>query len=209
MRALVADDHELFRLGVSHLLAREFCDAEIVEAASLEEARACMRPPSPLDLLIFDLNMPGVDGVDSIAALGETCPDAKLVILSASEGRFEVGNALAAGIDGYVPKSLTAPEIAAALRQVMGGAIYVPLSVTKRISSYGSAPRNGGNDIFAAMTERQRHVLQELMRGKTSKEIGRALDIAEGTVKIHLAAIFKALGARTRNDAIARARALL
>jgi DNA-binding NarL/FixJ family response regulator len=205
MRALIADDHALFRSGVRHLLAQEFDDADVIEVGSLDEALEKLAGEDRVDLLVMDLNMPGVESVESIAALRDAFPDSKIVILSASEGRPDIGAALAAGINGYIPKSLGTTEIIAALREVLNGSIYVPLSITRRDGPLEAArghahPTRGVTEL----TERQRHVLDELLYGKSSKEIARALDIAEGTVKIHLAAIYRALGVSTRAAAIAK-----
>jgi len=203
---VIADDHALFRNGIRQLVAHEFPDADFTEAGSLDDVLDAVPLDANPDLFVLDLNMPGVSGVESIAALIDIFPHAKVVIMSASEDRREVGAALAAGIDGYIPKSLQAEEILIALKNVMGGSIYVPLSVTRRAAmAQGGGPGDGAVRVDElALTERQRHVLDELMLGKSSKEIGRALDITENTVKIHLAALYRALGVKTRFEAIAK-----
>jgi DNA-binding NarL/FixJ family response regulator len=108
-------------------------------------------------------------------------------------------------VNGYIPKSLNAGEIASALRDVMNGSTYVPLSVTRRdaLAPYFSENVQFRPEDFD-LTERQRHVLDELLHGKSSKEIGRALDITESTVKIHLAALYRTLRVKTRSEAIAK-----
>lgn len=200
MKALIADDHSLFRAGVRQLLAQEFASLEVVEASNLDEAGELLAQEEPPDLLLMDLNMPGVDGVDSIVALGDAAPGAKIVILSASEGRLEVGDALAAGVNGYIPKSLGAQAIISALKSVIDGGVYVPVSITRRTGAGSFAGKQRGKSL--KFTERQRHVMPHLMLGKSSKEIARSLDIAEGTVKIHLASIYRILGVKCRADAI-------
>lgn len=206
MNIVIADDHALFRSGVRQLLGQEFPEAGFTEAGTLDEMLSATPLEAAPDLFIVDLNMPGVDGVDSIAALIDVYPRSKIVILSASEERREIGAALAAGLDGYIPKCLNAGEIIAAIKNVLGGSTYIPLSVTRR---YAFAHRKEGapervEDL--ELTERQRHVLEELLLGKTSKEIGRALDITESTVKIHLAALYRMLGVKSRSEAIAKFR---
>lgn len=204
MNIVIADDHALFRNGVRQLLSNEFPDASVTEAGSLDDMLGAMPLDSNPDLLVMDLNMPGVDGVDSIAALIDVFPRAKVVIMSASETRREVGAALAAGVNGYIPKSLTTNEILEALKDVLSGSTYVPLSVTRREALAQRAPEAPPRLEELGLTDRQQHVLDELMLGKSSKEIGRALDITESTVKIHLAAIYRALGVKSRSEAVAK-----
>jgi DNA-binding NarL/FixJ family response regulator len=153
----------------------------------------------------MDLNMPGVDGAESIATLCDLAPDAKVVVLSASEDRLDVLDVLSAGIDGYIRKSLPSAEIVQSLRDVLDGRVCVPVSLMRRHGRNGASlteTRDGAG--LSSMTARQRDVLEHLMLGKSSKEIGRALGLAEGTVKIHLSAIYRALGARSRGEAIAK-----
>ena len=110
--------------------------------------------------------------------------------------------AISAGVHGYIPKSLPSAEIANAIRTILDGGIYVPPALGRREPD--TAVRS--NEALEAdkLTSRQKEVLAELLKGRASKEIARTLDIAEGTVKIHLAAIYRALGVRTRAEAIAR-----
>jgi len=123
-------------------------------------------------------------------------------VVSALEGRADIIGALGAGVHGYIPKSLPSAEIANAIRTILEGGIYVPPALGRREPE--SAARS--NEALEAdkLTSRQKEVLAELLKGRASKEIARTLDIAEGTVKIHLAAIYRALGVRTRAEAIAR-----
>ncbi|MES1199902.1 MAG: response regulator transcription factor [Pseudomonadota bacterium] len=205
MRVVVADDHALFRRGISSLLENLF-DAEVVEAMSLADAVARARTLPSIDLLLMDLHMPGVESADSIVALAGAFPSAKIAIMSASENRMDVASALAAGIDGYIPKSLGVDEIEAALHEILGGHTYVPMSATRReILAHGVSETLPLDQL----TERQRHVLDELVKGRASKEIARTLDIAEGTVKIHLAAIYRLLEVKTRAEAIAKVRLVM
>jgi DNA-binding NarL/FixJ family response regulator len=202
LRALIADDHELFRSGLKQLL-QDALDAESVrEAETLDQAIDILAQEGAGDLVLVDLHMPGMTGPEDLAALRDGFPDAKIAVVSAWDGRAEIIAALSAGVHGYIPKTLNANEIAAAIRSVLDGNIFVPAALGRRDQPEARAPlaRNGDEKL----TARQREVLSELLKGRASKEIGRALDIAEGTVKIHLAAIYRALGVRTRAEAIAK-----
>lgn len=201
MRALIADDHELFRSGLRQLLVDALDATDVREAETFDQAIDVLTNEGAGDLILVDLRMPGMSGAEALTALRDGFPDAKVAVVSAWEERADIIAALSAGVHGYIPKSLSSNEIAAALRAILEGQIFVPAVLGRRepASSY-SAPSVGSDKL----TARQREVLNELLKGQASKEIARSLDIAEGTVKIHLAAIYRALGVRTRAEAIAK-----
>lgn len=202
MRALIADDHELFRSGLKQLLLDVLNAQDVREAETLDQAIEILTNEGAGDLVLVDLRMPGMSGSDDLAALRDGFPDAKVAVVSAWEGRNEIIAALSAGVHGYIPKSLSANEIAAAIRSVLDGNIFVPAALGRREAVEPEPrPQPNGDE---KLTARQREVLSELLKGRASKEIARSLDIAEGTVKIHLAAIYRALGVRTRAEAIAK-----
>jgi DNA-binding NarL/FixJ family response regulator len=203
IRALIADDHELFRSGLKQLLVDVLGAEEIREAETFDQAIEVLTNEGAGDLILVDLRMPGMSGAEALAALRDGFPDAKVAVVSAWEERAEIIGALSAGVHGYIPKSLSSAEIAAAIRAILDGHIFVPPALGKRDPSAPTrtvAAREGEEKL----TLRQREVLNELLKGQASKEIARTLDIAEGTVKIHLAAIYRALGVRTRAEAIAK-----
>jgi len=203
MRALIADDHELFRSGLRQLLIDALDASEVREAATFDQAIELLTIEGAGDLILVDLRMPGMSGAEALAALRDGFPEAKVAVVSAWEERAEIIAALSAGVHGYIPKSLSSAEIAAAIRSILDGQIFVPPVLGRReppVSSAYTAPAVGSDKL----TARQREVLDELLKGQASKEIARSLDIAEGTVKIHLAAIYRALGVRTRAETIAK-----
>lgn len=203
IKAIIADDHELFRSGLKQLLQDALEIEDVLEAENLDQAIEILTNEGAGDLVLVDLNMPGMSGPEALIALRDGFPDAKVAVVSAWEGRTEIIAALSAGVHGYIPKAMNSTEIAAAIRSVLDGQIFVPPTLGKR--EPGEAPRApapvGEGD---KLTARQKEVLNELLKGRASKEIARSLDIAEGTVKIHLAAIYRALGVRTRAEAIAK-----
>lgn len=203
IRALIADDHELFRSGMKQLLVDVLHAQDVREADSMDRALEILTNEGGGDLVLVDWRMPGMSGAESLAALRDGFPEAKVAVISAWEERADILAALGAGVHGYIPKSLPSTQIAAALQGILDGQIFVPPAMGKRESSGGES---GGSFKLDQdkLTLRQRDVLQELLKGQASKEIARTLDIAEGTVKIHLAAIYRALGVRTRAEAIAK-----
>lgn len=205
IRALIADDHELFRSGLKQLLIDALDVADVREAETFDQAIEILTSEGAGDLVLVDLRMPGMSGAEALAALRDGFPDAKIAVVSAWEERPDILAALAAGVHGYIPKSLPSAEIANAIRGILEGRIYAPAAIGRREPGAPVetqiAPAGDGAD---KLTARQKEVLNELLKGRSSKEIARALDIAEGTVKIHLAAIYRAIGVRTRAEAIAK-----
>lgn len=203
LSVLIADDHELFRSGLRQLLVDELDAERVREAETFDQAVDLLSAEGAGDLILVDLRMPGMAGAETLAALRDGFPDAKVAVVSAWEGRDEILAALGAGVHGYVPKSLSAAEIAKALREVLSGRIYVPSNIGRRDQGAVQIAQTHAL-AMDGLTARQKDVLEELLKGRASKEIARTLAIAEGTVKIHLAAIYRALGVRTRAEAIAR-----
>ncbi len=204
IRALIADDHELFRSGLKQLLVDVLDAGDVREAETFDQAIEMLTNEGAGDLILVDLRMPGMSGAEALAALRDGFPEAKVAVVSAWEERAEIIAALSAGVHGYIPKSLPSAEIANAIRSVLDGQIFVPAALGRREpgTPVQSAPATVSGDD--KLTTRQKEVLNELLKGQASKEIARSLDIAEGTVKIHLAAIYRALGVRTRAEAIAK-----
>jgi DNA-binding NarL/FixJ family response regulator len=203
IRALIADDHELFRSGMKQLLVDVLHAADVREAETMDQALEILTNEGAGDLVLVDWRMPGMSGAESLAALRDGFPEAKVAVISAWEERADILAALGAGVHGYIPKSLPSAQIATALQGILEGRIYVPTAMGKRDS--GGETGGGSAKLDQdKLTLRQKDVLAELLKGQASKEIARTLDIAEGTVKIHLAAIYRALGVRTRAEAIAK-----
>lgn len=222
-RILVADDHGLYRKGLRTTLKASFSKLEIVEADSLEAALIKIEADGNLDLVLIDLNMPGLVSFDSLREARERYPRTRFLVISASDAKADVLNCLAAGLHGFVSKLQPEEEIVYAVKHVLNGCIYVPpwLAQVGMLGSttgfYNSNLYSSPNlytssrlqDRFARLTRRQRDVLPLLARGMSNKEIARALNIAEATTKIHAAALCRVLGVRNRTEAAVAARTLL
>jgi DNA-binding NarL/FixJ family response regulator len=204
LSVLIADDHELFRSGLKQLLVDELGADIVREAETFDQAVEILTNEGPGDLILVDLRMPGMSGAEALAALRDGFPEAKVAVVSAWEERPEIFGALSAGVHGYIPKSLPSSEIANAIRSVLDGRIFVPPAIGRREPGQTAPTTSPPLDAAERLTIRQKDVLGELVKGRASKEIARSLSIAEGTVKIHLAAIYRALGVRTRAEAIAK-----
>jgi len=205
--AVIADDHGMYRMGLSFTLKDRLGFDGVEEAASLDEALAKLGDAGDIALALFDLSMPGMQSAASLAAVRECYPDLPIAVVSGSENRADVLAALAAGVNGFVPKGLRDDDLVAALETILSGAIYVPSSLAQ--AGGATEPAAPVAIDLARLTPRQRDVLGLLVEGRSNKEIARALDLGHGTVKIHLAAVFRHLGVSNRAAAAAVAAPLL
>jgi len=206
VRILIADDHGLYRQGLRTFLQDSIPDVEIVEAEGLDSALEALGRGAPFDLVVTDLRMPGMDGPQSLSAFREAFPAVKLVVMSGLEDRATVLASLGAGAHGYVPKSAPPEVMSDAITTVMAGRIWVPATLaswTPQTEPPPAPPPSVGGSDGPRLTPRQRDVLRLLLRGASTKEIARELDLGEGTVKVHLAGLYRALGARNRTEATA------
>jgi len=200
-RVLVVDDHELFRDAIKRLVSDSWPDVVLDEAGDLDGALEQLASEGAIDLVLIDLRMPGLNGPESLAALREGYPDSKIIVVSASESKDDILASLGAGVHGYIPKTLPSKSIRAAIESVLNGGVYVPAQVTER--SVAQSNRRGSEGNQPHLTARQCEVLEALATGASNKEIARKLNLTEGTVKIHLAAIYRQISVKSRGEAIA------
>lgn len=205
MNVLVVDDHALFREGLKFLL-REL-DASLVVDEAGDCAAALERTATHgYDLVLLDLNLPGLRGMDALAALRGAIPGAPTVVLSGEDSPELVRSAIRAGAMGFIPKSSTREVLIQALRLVFAGGVYLPPAALDThtaaapLAAYG--PGEPPDAARLGLTPRQMDVLRCVIQGKPNKSIARELDISEGTVKAHLSAVMQALGARNRTEAV-------
>jgi len=204
MRILIGDDHVLFREGLRRLLEQLKEGSTFVEASNFDEMLD-LCGSEKFDLILTDLRMPGWPGFSGIQALREKQPEAKVVVVSASEAHHDVRDALEHGAAGYIPKSSSVKIMLSALDLIFSGGVYVPATVLREGGAESAEARNAMPPADPALeqllTQRQREVLERLREGKSNKQIAHELGLSEGTVKIHMTAIFKSLGVRNRTQA--------
>jgi DNA-binding NarL/FixJ family response regulator len=222
MRILIADDHRLIVEGVKLKLGELGPNTEFVIAMDMAELREAIHSPeaSSLSLALVDLAMPGVQGSEHLAEVVEQLPHVPVIVLSGSEDPVLMKGLLAMGVQGFIPKAYSPDVMLSAVRLVLSGGVYVPpLLLQERVDGAGTtaasassvAPQPSSLDsleerLRKLLTERQLDVLRLLSQGKPNKLIARDLGISEGTVKIHLAAIFRALNVRNRVEAVVASR---
>jgi DNA-binding NarL/FixJ family response regulator len=203
--ALIADDDEFFRMALATILSSKLKFAEVVQAASLDEAVEKLSARSDISLALFDLAMPGMESPANLRAVRDCFETLRVAVVSASKNRRDILSALEAGVHGYVPKELGVADLAHALGLIVDGVIYVPPSIANLPSHEQPAPAREvaapPKSALATLTPRQRGVLALLVQGKSNKAIARDLELGEGTVKVHMAALFRSLGVRTRTAA--------
>jgi DNA-binding NarL/FixJ family response regulator len=199
MNILLIDDHVLFREGLKFLLRSLDAALEVDEAGDCAGAleHAARRG---YDLVLLDLKMPGVAGLDALAALREAIPAAPLVVLSGEDSAGVVRAAIEGGAMGFIPKSSTPEVLIQALRLVLARGVYLPPAV---LDAAAEPPSGSGSEAaLRGLTSRQADVLRCVIQGKSNKVIARELDVSEGTVKAHLSSVLRAFGARSRTEAV-------
>ena len=204
MKILIADDHPLVRDGLARLVRRLDAEAEVFEAADYAAIERQLEPGLPT-LALIDLNMPGMDGLAGIQRLRERHPALQIVVASAEDDPVTIRSVLGLGVAGFLPKCEPPEVMLQALQLVLRGGTYMPASA---LSDFRDGRPPPGRPDTSGLTPRQLEVLHELMRGQPNKLIARELRLTEGTVKIHIAAILRALHARNRTEAVVVARQL-
>ncbi|WP_298577437.1 response regulator transcription factor [uncultured Luteimonas sp.] len=197
---LVADDHPLFREALRGVVGRNVPGAELHEADNADGLYAMADAHPDADLLLLDLNMPGAQGFSALVHLRGLHPQLPVVMVSAREEPAVIRRALDHGAMGFIPKSSNADALGAALRRVLDGDRVVP-------DIAGSAPATAPDEHDVAarireLTPQQFRVLQMLGSGKLNKQIGYELGVSEATIKAHMSAILRKLGASNRTQAV-------
>lgn len=202
MKVLIADDHPMVRDALGRTVLALVPMAQISEAQNFSQvqARLAERP----DLLLLDIHMPGMCGVDGVRRLRQSHPLQRIVVASGDDDPQVIRQVLALGVAGFLPKADNANALMQALRLVLAGGTYLPAYALGDFRP-GQAPPKAD---ASGLTPRQRQVLLLLMQGEPNKLIARALGLTEGTVKIHVAAILRTLQVRNRTEAVVVARNL-
>ena len=205
LRVLIADDHPLFRDGLRGLLESVGSMEVVGEAASGETAVSLARELQP-DVILMDLNMPGLDGIEATRGIVHDSPRAKVLVVTMYEDDESVFAALRAGARGYLLKGASQAETLRAIRAVANGeAIFGP-GVAARVMSYFAAPRPAGPQVFPELTEREREILQLIGQGCTNEAIAEQLVLSLKTVRNHVSNICGKLQVADRAQAVIRAR---
>ena len=209
------EDHALVREGMSQLVRQLDDEVNVFEAADGDEGVAVLERETDMDLVLLDLSLPGMDGLSWMKLQRRRFPAIPIVVVSAHDDGDTIDKVMRAGAAGFVPKASPTARLIEALRRVLDGEIVEP----SKLPSYPTGldhpdasparPANGKNRARdLGLTPRQNDVLQLLGKGKSNAEIAHLLGLTEGTVKIHVTAVFKALGVKNRTQAMVAANRL-
>ncbi len=202
---LIADDHPLFREAICSVIRSGFPDCQLIETDNLDSALEIAVEQDDLDLVLLDLNMPGMQGLNGLMSIRNEAPTIPVVIVSAEQDKHIVLQAITYGAVGFITKSTPREQMTAAIEQVLQGNVYLPAEII-RAEKTGSVrtPRETtiSPELLQALTRRQLLVLERMAKGESNKQIAYTLDIAETTVKAHVSAILRKLNATNRVQAI-------
>lgn len=197
-RFLIVEDHALVREAMAQTLARLEPGIECVEVTSSEQALALLEESPDWDLAVVDLMLPDLNGFSLLGVMAKRFPDVPAVVVSALDDPASVRRAMRAGASGFVSKASSGNVLRDAVRIVLNGGIYAPEIAPeqrKRRSGASVSERFG-------LTAGQSRVVELLGQGKTNREIADLLGLSEGTVKVHISAIFRAMNVRNRSQAL-------
>lgn len=197
-RIVVADDHPLFRAALRSAVDKAAPGAEVVECASLAEAKAAM-VAGPVDLLLLDLKLSDSEGMAGLAAVRAEQPTVPVAVVSASEDAPVVRHALGLGAAGFIPKSSSLPQMVEAIAAILAGDSWAP-----------DVPETD-DDLagrVASLTPSQLRILEGLKAGRLNKQIAFDLGVSEATIKAHLTSVFRKLGVQNRTQAVILAKSL-
>ncbi len=203
---LIADDHPLYREAMMGVIGRAFPETILYEAEDLESVLAIVDKCEDLDLMLLDLNMPGMDGLNGLIQLRNTAPDIPVAMISAEQDRDVVLRAITYGAVGFITKTAGRDNIGEAIAKILDGQVYLPSNVIRNGRPSESAGKSESRDVdpklLESLTNRQLLVLERLANGESNKQIAYQLNIAETTVKTHVSAILSKLSVHNRMQAV-------
>jgi DNA-binding NarL/FixJ family response regulator len=223
VRIIVADDHGLVRDSLRQYLEQLDTSVEIDDAASLHDVRT--HADEKPDLVLLDLQMPGMNGPRSIADVRQMFPDSRIVVVSGLTDPVVIRSVIQYGANGYIPKTARGKSLVTALKLVLDGETYLPSALLEEansltaslppgatpgfqengFASFGNGSTDAGKPLaggFEKLSVRESAALRLLISGKSNKEIARELDLQEVTVKVHLRNVYRKIKATSRTDAV-------
>jgi len=202
VKILHTDDHSMFREGLRFFLKLLDPQATVLEASNIQGALDKLALEWPVDLLVLDLQMPGMSELDGFFAIHRRYPSLPIVIVSGLSDPRTIRSLLDGGARGYIPKLASSEQLMDALRRVLQGEVYLPDAL------FIPDPQIATSEEATPLTSRQLQILPLLAEGLPNKRIAQTLGVTEGTVKQHLKELFRRLNASNRTQAVKEARRL-
>ncbi|MDP2561577.1 response regulator transcription factor [Psychrobium sp. 1_MG-2023] len=207
-KVLIADDHPLFRDAIVNIIAGRFSDSQTFETPDMDSTIEFAKSNDDIDLILLDLNMPGMAGLNGLLELRNECPTTPVVVVSAEEEKQTILQTIAYGAVGFIAKSSSKDTIGDAIESVFGGNVYLPSDIIR--SDDSSSSQSGSqskefkvcSETLSSLTRRQLMVLRCMTKGEANKQIAYNLNISETTVKSHVSSILKKLGVYNRVQAV-------
>ena len=199
-RFVIADDHPLFRGALREAVSGLFEHVEIGEAGSFEDVAKLLESGGEVDLILLDLNMPGVRGFSGLMYLRAQYPSVQIVVVSANDDPTVIRRCMDLGTSGFIPKTLGIEEMRAAIKRVLEGGVWTPPDVD--LSAGADTETANLMARLASLTPQQVRVLMMLSEGLLNKQIAYELSVSEATVKAHVSAILQKLGVESRTQAV-------
>ena len=191
IRVIIVDDHPVVRFGLAAIIGLQPDMMVVAEAGSGEEA-CSICAGQPADIVLMDLRLPGMSGLEAIQAIRRAHPDLRFIVLTTYDGDEDIYRALEVGAQAYLLKAMSHVELANAIRKVHSGFKFIPATVSKRLSE---------RPPHSELSARELEVMKLIVKGLSNKEIGDSLGISEATVKWHLNIIFSRLNVSDRTQA--------
>ena len=198
---LAIDDHPLFRKGVADLIAMDDSLALVAEAANGQEGLARAKALNP-ELILLDINMKGMSGLETLKAIKQADVDSLILMLTVSDSEEDVLTALRIGADGYLLKDMEPEDILDSIRRALQGTMVISDNLTQLLAKALREEEGLNADrAAAALTSREQEILEHISNGMSNKRIAQALNITEGTVKVHVKHLLKKLNLHSRTEA--------
>ena len=204
MKFVIADDHPLFRDALKRAVSSLFPEAEMLEADSTASLQNLLEQTDEPDLLLLDLHMPGASGFTGLVHVRARFPTLPVIVVSGNEEPSVMRRALAHGASGYIPKSSSLGLMSTAIGQVLDGDVWLPVSAAGALPPLANEEADIARRI-RELTPQQFRVLMMLADGLLNKQIAYELNVSEATIKAHMTAILKKLGASNRTQAVVAA----